>query len=240
MRFPLDPSVTVYSYSDSFRDLSHGEDRTPGIISRCLWCRKIKKQVAPDVSISFLPGPNLFNVFTRKNDKVIVSERADPLVMGIYNDLIEKYSLHHADHVIIQSAQVQAHFDSKIRQKSSIIMNPVSILCKASPKRVNKIVNIGRLVPQKDQRLLIDAFNEFHKTHTDYTLEIFGTGKLEDDLKNQISELGLGNEVILYGFVPDIHTKIADARFPVLSSAFEGLSNALLEAMMMGDRMHIH
>ena len=46
--------------------------------------------------------------------------------------------------------------------------------------------------------------------------------------------MGLEKKVFLPGNKPDVHKEIADAKVFVLSSDYEGLSNALLEAMMMG------
>ena len=46
--------------------------------------------------------------------------------------------------------------------------------------------------------------------------------------------LGIEDRVIFEGFRNDVHEKIADATMFVMSSDYEGLSNALLEAMAMG------
>ena len=45
---------------------------------------------------------------------------------------------------------------------------------------------------------------------------------------------GIADKVFLPGIVKDVHHQIADALVFVLSSDYEGLSNALLEAMIMG------
>ena len=88
--------------------------------------------------------------------------------------------------------------------------------------------------PQKNRRLLIEAFSDIQKNHPEYTLHIYGEGSQENELKILIKELGINNAVTLHGNVSDVHRQIADAEMFVLSSDYEGLSNALLEAMMMG------
>ena len=93
---------------------------------------------------------------------------------------------------------------------------------------------MGRLEPQKNRRLLIEAFSDVYKKYPEYTLDIYGEGSQENELKQLILELGLNNSVVLHGNVNDVHRQIADAEMFVLSSDYEGLSNALLEAMMMG------
>ncbi len=99
---------------------------------------------------------------------------------------------------------------------------------------MKKIVAAGRLEQQKNHAMLISAFKKIHDCYPDYSLYIYGEGRLRGSLIKQIQLLGLEEAVFLPGSVKDIHKKIADAEIFVLSSNYEGLSNALLEAMMMG------
>lgn len=82
--------------------------------------------------------------------------------------------------------------------------------------------------------MLIRAFAKIASKYPDYTLFIYGEGPLRRDLESLIKTLHLGNQVFLPGFKKNIHELISDAGFFILSSDFEGLSNALLEAMCMG------
>jgi glycosyltransferase involved in cell wall biosynthesis len=82
--------------------------------------------------------------------------------------------------------------------------------------------------------MLIRAFVKFLKDHPGYTLSIYGSGELESELRELSAELGAERAVLFHGNVENIHSEIADAEMFVLSSDYEGLSNALLEAMMMG------
>ena len=66
---------------------------------------------------------------------------------------------------------------------------------------------------------------------------LVGTGPLEDELKALAAELGFAHQVVFAGFVADKaliadHWRISDVG--LLTSEFEGLSNALLEAMAAG------
>ncbi|MBE5847911.1 MAG: glycosyltransferase family 4 protein [Lachnospiraceae bacterium] len=96
------------------------------------------------------------------------------------------------------------------------------------------IVAAGRLEPQKNHRLLLDAFAAFHKTHPDYALRLYGRGSLESDLKRLATELGITESVVFKGFSKNILTEIADCAMYVLSSDYEGISNSLMEAMAIG------
>ena len=106
--------------------------------------------------------------------------------------------------------------------------------CLAKEAKEWKIVSVGRLDAQKNQKMLIDAFAKMKEKFPNYKLYIYGEGSLRTQLSKQIKMLGLSGNVILKGNVLDIHSQIADASMFVLSSNYEGLSNALLEAMMMG------
>ena len=93
---------------------------------------------------------------------------------------------------------------------------------------------MGRLAEQKNHRMLIRSFAAFHKQFPAYTLSIYGEGELQETLEKQIRDAGLEDCVFLEGNHTDIHHQIRDAEIFVLSSNFEGLSNALLECMTMG------
>ena len=135
---------------------------------------------------------------------------------------------------IMQTRRARDFFGSKVRRKSVIIPNPVTVQEFDSENKEKVIVTVGRLEKQKNQKMLVEAFSEFHKTHSDYRLRFFGRGSLEKELKDQVDSLGLGDAVDFMGNVNDVHHQIKNASLFVLTSDFEGLSNALIEAMMMG------
>lgn len=93
------------------------------------------------------------------------------------------------------------------------------------------IVAAGRLVAQKDFATLLRAFALLEH---DARLVVFGNGPLRAELEALVADLGLGDRVALPGFVPDIVPSIAAAGFFVLSSAWEGFGNVLIEALGAG------
>ena len=82
--------------------------------------------------------------------------------------------------------------------------------------------------------MLIDAFGRIKKEFPDYTLTIYGEGPFRTELEKRIRELGLEDSVSLPGKVQNVFECIADAELFVLSSNFEGMPNALIEAMCLG------
>jgi len=105
--------------------------------------------------------------------------------------------------------------------------------CWFKPGESPVILGVGRLHPQKDFPTLIRAFAEVRKVQQ-ARLMILGDGPERQSLTNLISELGLAEDVALPGFVQNPYAYMAKASVFVLSSAWEGLGNVLVEAMAIG------
>lgn len=95
------------------------------------------------------------------------------------------------------------------------------------------IVGIGRLTRQKDFPTLIRAFARLRVSHPSRLL-IFGEGQDRPRLETLITELGLAEWVDLPGFTSNPYAALARAKLFVLSSAWEGSPNVLVEAMGLG------
>ena len=63
---------------------------------------------------------------------------------------------------------------------------------------------------------------------------IYGDGYLKEELEKHIREIGMTDRVKLAGSVHNLEDTIYDSALFVLSSDFEGMPNALLEAMSLG------
>ena len=168
----------------------------------------------------------------------IVSIRIDPKIA--FGTLKRKISLSLydlADGFVFQTDEMKEWFSKKIQDKSVVIPNPVNkdFLCKPyDGERKKVVVNVGRLTEQKNQKMLISAFAEFKKTFPDFKLKIYGEGPLREELQKQIDDLGISEDAKLVGVVSNIKDEIYDASMFVLSSNYEGMSNALMEAMALG------
>lgn len=92
------------------------------------------------------------------------------------------------------------------------------------------ILAVGRLVPAKDFSTLIRAFSLVRKKH-DARLLILGEGDERPKLEALIAELDLDNDVDLPGFTSNPHKYMRNAALFVVSSAWEGLSMVLIEAL---------
>ena len=195
------------------------------------------KNIKPDAVVSFMLTINIVTWIATRGLEVrfIPSERNDPSTgRGKLKHWLSCKAYASSFKTVFQTERARCFYSKKIQQNGVIIPNPVNVDQVRNPNPKHKIVSVGRLEVQKNRRLLIDAFSDVYKKHPEYTLDIYGEGSQEDELKQLIVELGLTKAVILHGNVNDVHRQIADAEMFVLSSDYEGLSNALLEAMMMG------
>lgn len=203
--------------------------------------KEIKKYALkekPDVMVAFMAQISLIaGMALKKTDiRLITSERNDPEKSGrniIFKKQLDKIFTS-SYKTVMQTERVKNYFPDSVQKNSIIIPNPIRVMCEAKDDRRKRIVTVGRLSSQKNQKMLIDAFSNIHKKYPDYILDIYGKGKLEGELNEKIKELGLENNVFLKGSSSKIHEDIADAEIFALPSDYEGLSNALLEAMMMG------
>lgn len=246
--YTLDPAVTLSCIGQA----SGGNSLKQ--VSRIFKMRRYFKRHPKAVLISFSTSINLFSILASIGlpNRLILSERNDPnrCSYKALRNLI--YSI--KGHFVFQTADARDCFSEKIRKRSTVIPNPLrddlpdiqgsnskslekDELCISTQDRSSRrhvIVVAGRLEPQKNHRLLLDAFAAFHKTHLDYALHLYGRGSLEADLKKHAMELGLAEAIAFKGFSKNILTEIADCAMYVLSSDYEGISNSLMEAMAIG------
>ncbi len=95
------------------------------------------------------------------------------------------------------------------------------------------VLAVGKLKPQKDYPTLVRAFAQA-RSRRPLRLLVLGEGELRRGLEDQVRRLGLAGDVAFEGFVDNPFAYMARAAVLVLSSAWEGLSNVLLEALACG------
>ncbi|MFI3213620.1 MAG: glycosyltransferase [Eubacteriales bacterium] len=205
-------------------------------IKRVKNMRKYFKKNKEATIISFGPGTSFFAMLADlglPNPRVI-SERNDPAICPypFFRNII--YNMAHV--LVFQTEDARDCFPKRIAKKGYIIPNPIKEEL-PSPfvgVRKKKIVAVGRLEEQKNYPLLIKVFATFVERFPEYELHIYGEGSLREKLEMQIKESNMEKQIILKGFVKSVLEEIIDASMYVLSSDYEGISNALLEAMAIG------
>lgn len=206
------------------------------------WLTNIRKYIKsnkPDRVVSFVGRVNAVVLTATLGLKVpiIVSERNDPkhdgrgkLMLWYCNKIYQR-----ARAIVFQNRYEQSCFDEALKAKGIIVPNPVQV--SATKKTVSSefvVATAGRLNLQKNHFMLIDAMDLVHKEYPQIKCRIYGEGDLRPELQEYIERHELASTVSLEGNHSDIHEKLAQCSLFVLTSEFEGLSNALIEAMMVG------
>ena len=173
--------------------------------------------------------------------KVVVCERNDPHYVpgGKMMEWLRDLTYKRACGILVQTDYSKSCFKGKLRDKTTVIYNPVAmpkymVSSALVTEKENTIITVGRLHPQKNQKMLLDAFAHFLVKHPTFDLIIYGEGPLKQELIEYAEKLGIGQSVKLKGHSKDVWEEIKKAKMFVLSSIAEGMSNALIEAMCLG------
>ena len=169
---------------------------------------------------------------------VVACERNNPYIKGTSFTARLKSNLPfmNAKRCVFQTEGAKDYYYRSVRKKSRVISNPLNtdILEDWRGKESDTVVSVGRLEPQKNHAMLIDAFAKVAEKYPAMKLDIYGEGSLRDALEEKIKILGLTGKVTLRGLTDKIGEVLASSRMFVLSSDYEGMSNALIEAMAAG------
>ena len=187
--YPIDKKVRIVDISVVEHDVKSSIGK---IYKRLVAFRKVIKQERPDIIIHYNLQSAYFclTLSSKKRGKVIYSERGDPYDAE-YSGLLGKirdFTVKRMDGLVFQSEGARDFFPEEVKQKSIVIHNSVNVPQDKYPipdVREKRIINVGRFHPQKNQKLLINAFAKISKSFPDYVLEMYGDGDLYDELKSR-------------------------------------------------------
>ncbi len=200
--------------------------------------RQLLKKEAPDLLVSFMAEPNYRACIASLglNVKTVLSVRNDPNIeyRGRFHAFFSKLLFRFADGIVFQTIDAMNWFPKSIRDKGVIIYNSVneSFFSKSLPIDNSGIVATGRLCAQKNHKLLIQAFSKIQDKVKD-DLTIYGSGD-PTELKVYAKKIGILHRVHFPGSVSDMANVLCKYKLYVLSSDYEGMPNALMEAMSIG------
>ncbi len=201
--------------------------------------RYMKKQ-SVDAYVVMLPATTelMLRLSGLTKAPIIMSERADPKVYSKKTQKALIKACRKVDGVVFQTEEVRAWYEPYLKNVSHNIIpnaiNPSFIRKPYEGEREMVIVGAGRLSGQKNFSLLISSFARIAKKFPEYKLVIYGKGSLLEHLQNLAKEKGVGDRVEFPGYVPDMPERLEKASMFVLSSDYEGMPNALMEAMSLG------
>lgn len=209
-------------------------------LSRIFKLRKIVKKEKLDILVSFMAEPNYRAILATRGlkTKCLISVRNDPNreYAGRIGKFLGQHLLPFADACVFQTPEAQAWFPAKLQKKSTVIPNAVKEdFFNIKRERIpGLIVTCGRLTSQKNHKLLISAFCQVATDYPEATLEIYGEGELRQQLQTLIDSTQYRKRITLMGATKNIPAVLSKADIFVLSSDYEGMPNALMEAMAAG------
>ena len=190
----------------------------------------ILKQRPNATCLSFLSASSFILAISSwfVKNRMVFSERNNPrkVPVGKHQQMLRDFAFRFADALVFQTEDAKSYFSKSIQSRGHIIPNPINgnLPEPYEGEREKIIVTACRLHPQKNLPMMINAFSMLADEFKEYKLIIYGQGVLEDELRQQIANLGLTDSL----------EQERPCTMFVSSSDFEGISNSMLEAMGMG------
>ncbi|AGP85311.1 glycosyltransferase [Alteromonas mediterranea] len=212
------------------------------------------KNMRPDLCVSFLVRANVCNAIVGKwvrryptviCERMHLSSHFDNQFSGVKRiiaDIIPKICYRLADTALGVSTGVTTNLVNTYnvdKRRAATIFNPYPIkdiiaLGQKSPEFSlpdEFVVSVGRLTKSKNTKLLINAFLASSEPAP---LVVLGTGELQEELVEYISEKKVNDRVMLLGYAKNPYAVVSRAKYYISASTNEGFPNALLEAMVLG------
>ena len=208
--------------------------------------RQLLKEEGTECVISFLPAMQVWMMLACLGLGIrrVETIRVNPWRISVTNPVhktLWHMCYHTGDRIILQTEDQGPYFTIRDQKKSVVIRNPLATCYKSADKRecgekIVRFVSAGRLAPQKNFPMLISAFADAAKKNADITLDIYGAGSdaYTACLKECIDNTGIVNRITLKGRTDDMCGALMEHDCFIMSSDYEGMPNALAEAMATG------
>ncbi|KAA6187315.1 glycosyltransferase family 4 protein [Thiohalocapsa marina] len=244
--YPLDGRVRLDYLADH---VEPGRSLVPVRLRRLWALRRAIRDYSPDVVLAFLTPVNVIAVLASRGlgKRVVLAEHTHPPArrLGIPLALLRRMTYHHAETVVMLTESGRRWLQSCCpRARGKVIPNPVAMplpigqpsVAPASILAANRrvLIAVGRLSPEKNLSLLIDAFAKLAGRFSDWDLVLLGEGPEHAALERRSDAHGLKGRVYFPGRAGNVADWFRRADLFALSSDFEGFPNSLLEAMAHG------
>ena len=206
--------------------------------------------IKPDILISTFSRDAKFINLYKKYSKVTLAEvhttkkniRALPELRrkGFPYTLLANYIEHQLnnsakqfDEVIVLNTLEEELW--KPVRKVRVINNAVQLYPKEqNPLSTKSVIFVGRAEYEKGPDRLIEVWRLVAEKHPDWTVRMFCTGAMLDELKNKVKEYGLGQQVLFMPPTKDMEREYLNSSMCLMTSRFEGFPVVLQEAMGCG------
>ena len=236
--YPLSDKVKLVSLADSFEDYS-----AMSHIKRIKLIRRHLKEFGPDVAVGFMEGGYaLYFAAAGMKLKRVSSARIDPeKIFGnkSIRGAVDRRWFYASDAVVLQVQSQLDRVPEKLKKKSVVIPNPVSERATGEDgfrynEKCRHFVMAGRMSPQKNYAMMLSAAAKLKDRYPGLRVDVFGKGRELEALEARKNASGLEGTVFFRGWTTDTVGEYLDADAYILSSNYEGMPNALAEAMAIG------
>lgn len=228
--YPIDEKVKVWFAEDEVKSLS--------ILKKMMWLRKHINSEKPDVVIAFMLEVYCVTLASLigVSVPVISSERIDPHFFGRAKGLLRWLLLRRTTNLVVQTVRIKDFYSAKLQSRTTIIPNPVTdkVFSLTPTLKQKRIIAVGRLAYQKNYPMMFRAFAKVHHDFPDWQLVVYGNGPQKEEIRGVIERLGMEGHIILAGKSDHVVEEMNKSSLFVMSSDYEGMSNALLEAVCVG------
>jgi len=191
---------------------------------------------------------NIYAIIIAKLFNIQVISRSNTAPAGWNKNFVKQkifnFFFKRTELIIVNSYEFKKQMDKIYSIKSKVILNPFDFtyIKKKSAEKINynfykknhlKLINVGRLVDQKDQLTILKAVHYALKKNKKVQLLIIGKGEKKRDLEEYIKKNNLFKNIKLIGYKKNPFKYIRAADIFVLSSKFEGLPNVLIESIFL-------
>lgn len=195
------------------------------------------KQIQPEFVLSILSSTNILTIAATRNLKanVFVNDVMSPYRnRGSFEKKMRKMLYKRANGVIALTNIAKEIIYNETKNKNIIVIpNPVKeVIFFKDIKKEKIILNMGRLVHDKGQKYLLEAFAKLKKS--DWKLVILGEGDRRKSLEKLSNKLNITNQVFIPGAVKNVDEWLSRASIFAFPSISESWGLALTESMAAG------
>lgn len=240
--YPLDGRVRRVDVGLTRQE--QAKSRLSRALIRALRYRRCILEERPDIVISFCANANFRSAYSLIGIKIplLVSVRNAPQKDYAPYPMQCRFMTKKAAGCVFQTPDAQRSFGARMQKKSRIIWNPLdekylTVRRQDGRPRDKTIVTVGRITGQKDQMLLLKAFLRICDAYPQHKVLIFGEGDdsgTKERLEDFCARHRISDRVRFMGASSTLEKDILDAALFVLPSDYEGMPNALIEAMALG------
>ncbi|MCR5675587.1 MAG: glycosyltransferase [Lachnospiraceae bacterium] len=240
--FPLDPRIKRVHVG--LREGDERKSRVTQFLLRIRYLRAFLREYRPDVIVAFMRRANYRALMATRRIRIpaVISVRIDPAVSYVsFSDRVQiRWLFPKAAGAVFQTGEQQRFFEPWLPKNARVILNPIHEKYTDAPEttvRERAVVHAARLVDFKDQPTLIRAFLQVHEKHPDVQLRMYGPDSgdgTKEICEGLIREYHAEDWILLCGSSDKLEIDLPKGLCFVSSSLFEGLPNAVLEAMALG------